>query len=340
MLTPRQEQILCIVVDVHIQTGQPVPSRTIAAQPGFDCGPSTVRSELAHLEEVGLLTHPHTSAGRVPTDAGRRYVVDRMLSSSRLPQPKLQLSLMRREVDDAMRCTTQALSQITNLLAVVSAPPLNIAIVRHVEVLALQPQVVAVVTITSTGAVTKMIATFDAPVDSGLVGWAGAYLNERLVGHALGSRLLHQRRLDQSLPHTELSFLRRLVPAFLQEPITDAEASIYVGGAGRLLQASERENITELNELMNLLEQRVALLSLLRTVLSAPDVYVSIGEENELPGMRSLSVVAAAYGLAQRKLGAVSVIGPVRMDYKGAITTVRAAANELSRYVEESYADA
>lgn len=342
MLTPRQEQILCTVVEAHIQTGQPVASRTIAALPELDCGPSTVRSELAHLEDEGFLTHPHTSAGRVPTDAGRRYVVDQMLASREPahPAPRLELSLMRREVDDAMRCTTEALSQVTDLLAVVSAPLLDIATVRHVEVLALQPQVVAVVTITSTGGVSKMLTTFDDPVDPGLVSWAGEYLNERLLGHPLGSRMLHQRLIDQSLGETERAFLQRLAPAFLEGPLSDAEGTIYVGGAGRLLAASERENIAELNELMSLLEQRVALLRLLRTVLSAPDVYVSIGVENELPAMRSLSVVAAGYGLAQRKIGAVSVIGPVRMDYRGAISTVRAAAHELSRYVEESYADA
>lgn len=340
MLTPRQERILRAVVDAHVETGQPVASRTIAADPELDCGPSTVRNELAQLEEQGLLTHPHTSAGRVPTDAGRRYVVDRMLASGKgiAPAPRLELSLMRTEVEDAMRATTEALSQVTSLLAVVSAPMIDIATVRHVEVLALQPQVVAVVTITSTGGVSKMLATVDEPVDPGLVSWAGEYLNERLVGHALGARMLHQRLLDESLGETERDFLQRLAPAFLQDLPSDAESTLFVGGAGHLLAAGQRENIVELNELMSMLEQRVALLSVLRTVLSAPDVYVRIGQENEIPAMRSLSVVAAAYGVAQRKVGAVSVIGPVRMDYGGAIGIVRAAAHELSRFVEDAYA--
>lgn len=331
-----------MVVDVHIQTGQPVPSRTIAADPELDCGSSTVRNELALLEEQGLLTHPHTSAGRVPTDAGHRYVVDRMLASGAplAPAPALGLSLMRKEVEDAMRSTTEALSQVTDLLAVVSAPLLDIATVRHVEVLAVQPQVVAVVTITSTGGVSKMLATFDRPVDQGLIAWAGEYLNERLVGHALGSRMLHQRLIDESLGYKERAFLERLAPAFHEDLEPDAENAIFVGGAGRLIAAGQRENLVELNELLGLLEQRVALLRVLRSVLSEPDVHVRIGRENEIPAMRSLSVVAAGYGLAQRKLGAVSVIGPVRMDYRGAISTVRAAAYELSRFVEDVYADA
>lgn len=341
MLTPRQERILCSVLDAHIQTGQPVASRAIAADPSLDCGPSTVRNEFSLLEEQGLLTHPHTSAGRVPTDAGRRYVVDLMLASGQGLQParRLGISLVRREVEDAIRITTEALSQVSNLLAVVSAPRLDMAEIRHVEVLALQPQVVAVVIITSTGGVSKMIVTFEAPVDPGLVNWAGEYLNERLAGVGVGARILHSRLIDDGLGDVERDFLSRLAPAFLDETPAESETALYVEGASQLLSAGQFENVAHINELMNLLERRVALLNVLHTALAVPDVYVRIGEENELPAMRPFSVVAAGYGLAQRKLGAVSLIGPVRMDYAGAIATVREAARELSRVVQDAYAD-
>src|ERR1700722_16034516 len=114
MLSSRQELILCKVVDGYLSTGQPVASKTIASDPDLDCGPSTVRNELALLEEHGLLAHPHTSAGRVPTDAGQRYVVDRMLSSGTeiVKAPRMELSLIRRELDEAMRVTTTTLSQV------------------------------------------------------------------------------------------------------------------------------------------------------------------------------------------------------------------------------------
>src|SRR5271154_1974641 len=174
MLTPRQELILGKVVEIHLQDGQPVASRTVAADPTLECGPSTVRNELAVLEEYGLLAHPHTSAGRVPTDAGHRYLVDRVLARRELvPVGRPHLPVIRREVEEAMRVTSETLSQVTDLLAVVSAPSIDTATIRHVEVLALQPQVVMVVIITSTGGVSKLLTTFDAPVDPGLVSWAG-----------------------------------------------------------------------------------------------------------------------------------------------------------------------
>jgi heat-inducible transcriptional repressor len=339
-LTPRQEQILCKVVDDYLQTGQPVASRSIATDPELDCGPSTVRNELALLEEHGLLAHPHVSAGRVPTDAGQRYVVDRMLISGRglEPERRMELSLIRREVEEAMRATTETLSQMTNLLAVVSAPSMNTATIRHVEVLVLQPQVVMVVIITSTGGVSKMLATFDGAVDSGLVTWAGEYLNERLVGLGLGTRMLHQRLVDPSLSPMELAFLQRLLVAF-GDLSSEAEDALYVEGTARLFAAGQIEDTAQVNELVSLLERRVALLGVLRAAFSVPGVYVRIGQENEIPAMRSLSLVATGYGVARRKLGTVSVIGPVRMDYAGAIVTVREAAHALSRFVEDAYAE-
>jgi heat-inducible transcriptional repressor len=341
MLSPRQEHILCKVVDGYLRTGQPVASRTIAGEADLDCGPSTVRNELALLEEHGLLAHPHVSAGRVPTDAGHRYVVDRLLSSERaLPaQPRrLELSLIRREVDEAMRATTETLSQMTNLLAVVSAPSMNAATVRHVEVLALQPQVVLVVIITSAGNVSKLFATFDRAVDPGLVAWAGEYLNERLVGLGLGARMLQQRLVDPSLSPTELAFLARFAPAF-GELAADGEDTLFVEGTARLFDGGQIEDTTRVNELIDMLERRVALLSVLRAALAQPGVYVRIGHENEIPAMHSLALVATGYGMARRKLGTVSLIGPVRMDYAVAIATVREAAHELSRFVEDAYAE-
>jgi heat-inducible transcriptional repressor len=342
MLTSRQERILWKVVEDHLRTGQPVASRSIASDPELDCGPSTVRNELALLEEHGLLAHPHVSAGRVPTDAGHRYFVDHMLSSGEGLQParkRLDLPLMRREIEEAMRTTTQALSQMTNLLAVVSAPSLNAASVRRVEVLALQPQVVLIVIITSTGGVSKMLAAFDRSVDPGLVAWAGEYLNERLVGHGLGSRMLQQRLLEPSLSASESAFLERFVPAFNELSSSEGEEELYVEGTARLFSTAQIQDTQEVNELINLLERRVVLLRVLREALAEPGVYVRIGHENAAPAMHSLAVVATAYGMAQRKLGTVSVIGPVRMDYAYAIATVREAASQLSRFVEDTYAE-
>ena len=335
MLTPRQELVLRKVVDLHLETGQPVGSKTLSADTELACGPSTIRNELAILEELGLLAHPHTSAGRVPTDAGRRFYVDRLLPAAPR-RAALDLPLVRREVDHARRITTETLAQVTNLLAIVSAPPIDTATIRRIEILLLQPQVAMVVVITSTGGVTKRVFTFGSPVDAGLVQWAAEYLNERLTGMGLGARMLHSRLSDPSLGPGEQRFLDRLAPAFTELAET-AEHSLYVDGAARLLSEHRFQDLSQINELMTILERRVALLDLLRAALSERDVFVRIGSENELPALQSLALVAAGYGLPSRKLGTVSLIGPVRMDYAVAIRTVREAALQLSRFIEDVY---
>ena len=336
MLTPRQELVLRKVVLSYRDTAQPVGSKTLAADPDLGAGASTIRNELAQLEEHGLLAHPHTSAGRVPTDAGYRYFVDRLLHEPPEGGRGLELSLMRREVDEAMRITTETLSQITNLLAIVTAPPMATATIRHIEVLPLQPQVLMVVTITSTGGVSKRVLTFDAPVDPGLVSWAKEVLNERLVGLGLGARMLQSRLADPDLSARERAFLEALRPAFTELAET-AEDTLYVDGAARLLREHRLQDLTQINELMHMLERRVTLLELLKAALSERDVLVRIGAENDAPALRSLAVVAAGYGLPQRALGTVSLIGPRRMDYAAAISTVRQAAHQLSRFVGDVY---
>jgi heat-inducible transcriptional repressor len=336
VLTPRQELLLGKVVDGFSATGQPVGSKALAADPDVECGASTIRNELAVLEERGLLAHPHTSAGRVPTDAGYRYFVDRLLPARRETRSELQLSLVRREVDEAMRVTTETLSQVTNLLAIVSAPPLATTTLRHVEVLPLQPQVLMVVVITSTGGVSKRVFTFDQPVDPGLADWASAYLNEELTGMSIGSRMLQAKFNDPALQPRERAFIAQLAPAFTELAMT-AENTLYVDGAARLLSEHRFQDVSQLNELLDALERRVSLLGLLSRALDERDIYVRIGGENEMPALRSLSLVAGNYGLPQRNLGTVSVIGPMRMDYARAIITVREAAHQLSRFVEDVY---
>jgi heat-inducible transcriptional repressor len=335
MLSDRQELVLRKVVEEYLAAGAPVGSKALAASTDVEWRPSTIRHELATLEELGLLAHPHTSAGRIPTEAGYRYFVDRLLEQ-RDAGPSLSLSLVRRELDDAMRVTTETLSQVNSLLAIVTAPPIETSTIKHVEVLVLQPQVLMVVVITSTGGVTKRMFPFSHPVDPGLAHWAASYLNERLAGLGLGARMIHQRLHDPSLSSVEARFLDALSPVFT-ELEESAQETLYMEGAGRLLQLDRFADVSELQSLMDMLERRVTLIGALRSVLADRGVSVRIGAENDAPALHSLALVASSYGLPQRSLGTVSVIGPLRMDYARAIRSVRDAAAQLSSFVAEVY---
>jgi heat-inducible transcriptional repressor len=336
-LSPRQSAILRRVVEEHVASGQPVGSKTLVARGGLGVSPSTVRSELAELELRGLLTHPHTSAGRVPTARGYRLFVDGLLEHQepRAPDFPLELGAGRGEVEAALQATTEMLSQLTNLLALVSAPPLASATVRHVEVLLLQPQVVMALVITSTGGVTKRVAVFDAPVDAGLANWAAQYLNEQAAGLELGSHRLGRVLVNPDLTQRERSFLDALAPAFSDRG--EHEQRLYVGGAAALIVDTPRQELAAYRDLLAVLEQRAALLDVLREALDPRRVFVRVGQELAHPAFHAVALVGAPYGIPNRPLGAVNLLGPLRMDYGYAIRSVRAAAFELSRFVSQLY---
>jgi heat-inducible transcriptional repressor len=339
-LTARQQEILRRVVEEHVATGQPVGSKTLFEKASATAAPSTVRADLAELESLGLLTHPHTSAGRVPTESGYRYYADELLH--RLdPHPEafpLDLHTERTEVEAALQATTEMLSQVTRLLALVSAPPLEATTVVRVEVLLLQPEFVMVVVITSAGGVTKRNFHFERPVDPGLAKWAGEYLNETVAGLSLGTVLLRRRFDEPALSPREREFLGALRPAFTE--LVSAEQRLYVGGAADLLGEVRADEFDAYRSLFELVEKRAALLDVLGgSTYEHHSPFVRVGQDLDHPALREIALVGACYGLVHRALGAVSLIGPVRMDYEKALGAVRSAATELSRFAESVYGE-
>jgi len=343
-LSPRRREILRRVVEEFVVTGQPVGSKALVdrfGQQGLTASASTVRAELAELESLGLLTHPHTSAGRVPTESGYRVYTEDLVETidgrpDRLP---VDLTAMRNELDAALQSATEMLSQATKLLALVSAPSLDAASVRHVEVLVLQPRLVMVVLITSTGGVTKRLIESDEAVDPGLAGWAKEYLNDRVTGLSTGTSLLRRQFEDPQLAPRERSFLELVRPAFV-DVMDDTGTRLYVGGAAGLLGDARTEELEACHRLLDLLERRASVLELLSDALDPVRPVVRVGPEVEGTELHDVSYIGASYGLAHRRLGAVGLLGPLRMDYETAIRSVRTAAFELSRLVQEVYEEA
>jgi heat-inducible transcriptional repressor len=338
-LTPRQRDILARVVEEYIATGQPVGSRHLVERAGLQVSSSTVRNELAELEARGLLTHPHTSAGRVPTELAYRLHAQELLGrqEQRPGSFPLDLSELRREVDAALETTSEVLSRATHMLALVSAPPLQTTSVRHVEVVLLNPRTVMAVVITSTGGVAKRVVSFEDPVDAGLAKWARDYLNERLAGLRLGTNAVRRALEEPSLSVGERRFLAALWPVFTD--VMQSEQRLYLGGAADLLEGAREDELGLYRHVLITLERRAALLELLGEALDPLRTWVRVGGELDHPALQEAALVGATYGLTNRALGAVGLLGPVRMDYEKAIRSVRAAAQELSRFVEDVYED-
>ena len=238
-----------------------------------------------------------------------------------------------------MRETTAALAQVTDLVALATAPPESVAATIHrVEVLRLRPTRVMVVAIASNGAVAKQVFDFEAPVDPGLVEWASSYLNESLAGMGVGARMIADRLADPEPGAGRGRVRRRPSASAFTELEGDAGGeTLYMDGAARLLSDTRLGDLPRADKLMTALEGRASVLRVLRSALDERSVFLWIGDENPQPELRTVSVVGANYGLAHRNLGSVGVVGPLRMDYATAIASVRGAARELSRYCESVY---
>ena len=317
MLTERQRTILNAVTERYIGTGTPVSSKELVGAAGLQVSSSTVRNEFALLEEKGYLTHPHTSAGRVPTDQGYREFVDFLMSGAATrPGQRLGRRVgalgevhpedLTGEIETALRQATDAMSRATNLLALVLAPRMSGARLRHVELLMLHPAQLMYVFIVSTGAVMKGLIDWPSAVDSGLVEWARTYLNETFEGQTLTSRLIKRTLEDPGLSPREARFLQALAPAFQRLVDEQSEDELYVGGASRLLVEPRLQDVSSLRDLLALLEERFLLLQVLRGALGSGTVVVRIGSEHEathasavLRGSRQLRAAAAPAGYGQ-----------------------------------------
>jgi heat-inducible transcriptional repressor len=338
-LKPRQEWLLRAVVEEFIASGSPVGSRHLSQTSRLGVAPSTIRNDLSVLEDEGLLDHPHTSAGRVPTEAGYRHYVDVIVRERREVQVLAvgaggEREHLHGELDEALRETADELSRVTELLAVVSAPSITFASVRHIEVLSLQPHLVMVVIITNSGRVAKQVFRFSELVDEGLAEFARVYLNERLTGRRLGSRTLEDVFESPDLHPVERAFLAAIRPAFEVGGTASAD-DLLMGGTSRLLETLSAQGTPHLDDLVDLLEERRNLLELLYDALRQDGLYLRIGSEMGSPTLQGCSLVAANYGVANRNLGTVSVIGPTRMDYQRVISAVRTSAEDLSGLLEE-----
>jgi heat-inducible transcriptional repressor len=345
-LTTRQAAILKAVVELHHDTGRPVGSKVLVDEGYVDASSSTVRYELGRLESLGLLEHPHTSAGRVPTDLGYRTYVDELMDATPAPRgSSLVFDDPGARIDDALRETSQRLADATGLLSVVTAPRASGAVIRHVEVLQLQPRRMVVVVITAAGDVARHVVATPVAVDPGLVDWAGEYLNEQVVGLAIGEHRLHARLQHPELSERERTMLQLLSPAF--DELDDSRQELHVGGTSAAQLASHGDDVQRVLQLVAMLDERRRLLEALRPLvaLGAPRLHpartrgvsIRIGCENQMPELQRLSVVGAAYGVGARPLGMVGLIGPRSMDYELAARVVTGVAAGLSDLAGELY---
>ncbi len=343
-LDERKAAILKAVVEEYVETAQPVGSQAIAGSTGLGVSSATVRNELTLLERDGYLVQPHTSAGRVPTDRGYRYFVDHFTSQGALPAGQRRavaefFATTHQALEDLLHETSQLLARVTRHAALVMGPETQLARVRSVQVVPLQPGVALLVVVLSNGMVEKEVvslaglgtepaAEFD-DLDDARLHAATAALTAQIVGHERAQLPAFAATGD---PTTDA--IARLIHGLMTRPSeSPGPEPLYVGGAGNLVAEPEAfATAKSAARLLEMLEHQVVVVSLVRELLDR-GLSVSIGTENPLDELRDCAIVLAPFEIDGHAAGIVGVMGPTRMDYRHALAAVSAVSAQLGRHL-------
>lgn len=342
-LADRQRRILARLVAKYIEQGEPVSSSWLAEHSDLGLSPATVRNILAHLDELGLVTQPHTSAGRVPTDAGYRQYVDWLLESKRRTRSLREVEARLRRagtVGDVLEGASQMLSHASHQIAFVLAAAEPAVELRHIDFVAIDESRVLVIVVATGGQVThKVIETDETPDPTALMA-AANYINREFAGlsveqvrQAIVERLKQERILYDALFARALRLARSGLSEIIPGETLHLQGTAFL--VGELVDVSEdRERTLEtLRVLFSMIEEKHRLVEWLTQYLETRGLTVVIGSEHESPQFHPFSVVASTFGDG-RRAGTVGVIGPRRMRYERAISAVDGVSRVMTRVLE------
>jgi len=339
MVEDRKLAVLRAIVEDYVATQEPVGSKALVERHQLGVSPATVRNDMAALEEEGLIAQPHTSAGRVPTDAGYRVFVDRLSEVKPLSSPERRaiMTLLKGAVDldDVVQRAVRLLAQLTRQVAIVQYPTLSASTVRHVELVTLSSTRLMLVLILSTGRVEQRVIELPAALDDEQVSSFRIAVNGAVTGQRIAEAVDRLTRLPENVDRRERTTLALVITA-LVEAMSDhrSQERVLVGGTANLARFGDGFDIT-IRPLLEALEEHVLLLKLLGEATAPDALTVRIGSEVDYEGLAATSVVATGYGPGTESLATLGVVGPTRMDYPATMSGVRAVAQYLSKILDE-----
>lgn len=338
MSDERKLAVLRAIIEDYVHTREPVGSRALVERHRLGVSPATIRNDMAALEEEGLIAQPHTSAGRVPTDAGYRVFVDRLSTIKPLsPAERRAIQTVLEEavdLDDIMDRTVRTLAQLTRQVAVVQYPSLSNAVVRHIELVPLGPSRLLLVLITGSGRVEQRMVEVDPTLTEALIGELRAKLNEISIGRPLAAVMANLPGVAAGFHVEDRAMVASVVGALHESLAVQREERMVLAGTAHLARSGPdfRQN---LDHVLEAIEEHVVLLRLLGEMSDDPHsgVSVRIGRELDHRGLVEAAVVSSGYGSGSHP-ARLAVLGPTRMDYPMTMAAVRAVARYVSRIME------
>lgn len=349
MVQSRRMLVLRAVIEDYIRSQEPVGSSTLARDHDLGVSSATIRNDMAVLEDDGYLVQPHTSAGRIPTDKGYRYFVDRLATVVPLSEPQrrginnfLEGSV---SLQDALQRAARLLAQITGQIAVVSAPALSKSTLRHVEIVSVSSTMALAVIITDTGRVVQRLLPVACPLEESVSASLARVITERCAGLMLSQAAEVTRGIAQGmsagLKHTVCLDIAHTFDDMADDDHAD---ELYTAGTSQIAQ---RRAVRDMASLFDALEEQVVLMRLMadlgKEAQASGGVGVAIGAETHTPGLMHASVVTSGYGTESegaddsdagaRPVAFVGSIGPTHMDYAATMAAVRAVARYLTGFL-------
>lgn len=318
-LNERKQRILRAVITDYIQTAEPVGSRSISKRHHMNLSAATIRNEMADLEELGYLTQPHTSAGRIPSQRGYRFYVDCLMDTVE-PTPEeneylkrvfLQLEKMR-EIDQIVQYTVKVLAQMTNYISMVLGPQFRSSVFRQLQIIPLDGEQALVVLLTDSGYIRNKAIELPKALSGEELARVVNYLNEQLTGQAIEELTFSRLHKLRTGLYARIDLVDQLL-MLLDEVSQENSARVFLGGTANILKQPEFRDVERFGHLLTLFEQDEALGVLLEPLQRG--LSVRIGTENPLQEVSECSLVTATYTLCDRPLGTFGVLGPTRMDY-------------------------
>jgi heat-inducible transcriptional repressor len=337
-LDARQAEVLWRVIQEHTQHGQPVGSVSVARDLRQPLSPATVRAIMAELTELGLLSQPHTSAGRVPTDRAYRLYVDHILRRPPVVGAAHALAIdralerSRTGVPEMLGEASRQLSHLSNQVGLVLAPELSRILVDRLEFARLEGRRVMAILVGRSGVVRHRILEVREALEQPELDRITHYLSTELGGRTLPEmRDILQRKMSEERAAVDRLLARSLELGRSVVELEISEAELFVGGASNLLQSPEFSDPEVVRGLFRTLEEKAIVVDLLTRVLEGEGVQVVIGEENPRADLCRCSVVASSYAARDRVIGTVAIVGPTRMEYEQAVALVDYLSRVLTR---------
>ena len=332
LLSQREKLILRLIVHNFILTAEPVGSRTIVRRFNLNMSSATVRNVMADLEAIGLLTHPHTSAGRIPTDLGYRFYVDEMMQVEELSEEirrsiRDQIKPLAPEVDTLLDQISSMIAEVSSMLSVIVAPDLTTGELEKIELIRVASGRIMVVIVVSSGLVRTINLELNSEISDGDIFDASQLINQKLVGLRLvdiprniARRLSGNYPTCNSLVRLFLDFPKKI---FTNEPVS----KMHIGGTRHVLKQPEYQSPDKIKGIIELIEDRDIIVHLLKE--RPPGVMVTIGQENEGMQLKDFSVITSTYRIGNAH-GSLGIIGPTRMNYSKLVSLVEYASQLVS----------